>query len=134
MNNYLPTLSSRAWSIDPLEKMDSLFAHFMASDHSQTYLYGDTVSSLPYLVQQYGNKPTEFIDNLKTTLSTYYGLYFDAVDVTAYIENKDSYESTYTVVVDLEALHGEKTYKLGRVLELQKGVLNKVIKENNQGS
>ena len=131
---YIPTLSARGWLQDPISTLDLLFAHFLASDYSQTYMYPDNVSSLPYLIHLYGDKPDELVNNIRDTLSKYMGRYFDTVDIDVRVDNSNgNIRDVYSIILNLSVIREDTVYEIGRILRIKDGKFNKVIKLNNDG-
>lgn len=49
---YFPSLTETGWIASSEITGDFLFAHFFASDYSQTYIYTDHVSSFAKIMQK----------------------------------------------------------------------------------
>jgi len=131
----LPTLSDKHWVVDPVSKADMLFAHFMAGSNTQTYMYTSEVSSLPYLLQKYGHNPNEFATNVKTRLQIYYQRYYDNVDIQVYAKEEVEGTNRYSIHLDMIVSDdGGKEIQLGRILTINDGKMQKVVKLNATGS
>ena len=125
----VPVLSSAGWITDTSGKIDALLAHFFESMKSQTLVYGPNVSSLQFLLQQYGNNPNELTQNLERTLETYLGRYYDLamVSVTndATINNTNS---VYGLKLYCSITENGQTYSVGNLLKVSNSKLTAVTK------
>jgi len=128
----VPVLSSAGWITDPSGKIDALLAHFYESMKSQTLLYGNNVSSLQYLLQQFGNSPNDLAQNLERTLEKYLGRYYDlaTASVNADITSTDN-GSGYGLNVYCSITENGKAYSVGNLLKISNAKLASVIKINN---
>ncbi len=130
----LPALSEDGWVSDAQKVADYLFSHFILSDYSQSYLYSGKISSLPYLLQQYGANPTDFNRQLKTTLEQYFSRYFSDVLVDAQVQDDPSnpnIQNIYLYVSFTDA--AGTTYSLGRMIASENTLIKKVVTLSNYG-
>ena len=130
----LPALSEDGWVNTPVKQADYLFSHFFLSDYSQTYIYTDKVSSLSWLLQQYGNEPPEMARNLKATLEQYFGRYFDNVVVestSSQVDNNPN-EQNLSIYVTFQSKDGV-TYNLGRMVNVENTKIKNVVTLSNYG-
>lgn len=128
-SNALPTLSTFGWVNATAEKADKLFSHFFASDALQSHVYRGNITSLPNLIQQYGNDPNAITNKMRQELSIYLGRYFDSVDVEVNYEMVD--ESLIKLKVYARLTEKGKEYSLGKLLEVSGNTIKQIINLNN---
>jgi len=134
MTKYLPTLTENHWLEDSLKKLDMLFSHFLVSTYSQTYVYDKQISSLSWLLEQYGSDSTDFATELKITLERYIGRYYKSVDVVSQSKESEERPGRYEVIVDINVIDdNDNEYNIGRVLLVEKSTLISVLKLLNEG-
>ncbi len=68
------------WVSTPKEKMDNLFMHFVEANHSQSTLSRGYAYSFQRVLFECNNKPSLLEDQLKKTLTNYFGGYYLDVD------------------------------------------------------
>lgn len=140
MTVAVPTLSSRGWVRSAAEKADYLLAHFFESDHFQTYLYGDSVASLPYLVEQHGGDPMKLCSELQQVVQAYLSRYFDNAQVEVTSDDDPAYNlnpnpnSAVALRMWASVLQDGKEYSVARLIETANSKLVKVVNLNNQGT
>lgn len=131
-NFHLPTLSPEGWVQSTAEQADYLISHFFESEKSQTHLYNSNVSSFQWIIQNAQGDMNKTVSDLKTTLSIYYGRYFDSVIVEASYEQLpvDSSKINITLYISFTDKVG-KEFILGKTLELINSKISKIISINN---
>jgi hypothetical protein len=140
MTVVVPTLSSRGWVRAPAEKADYLLSHFFEADRLQTYLYGDNVSSLQFLVEQHGHDPLTFCSALQQTLQNYLGRYFDSAQVEVTSDDNPAYNTTpnptsaVTVRIWASVVQEGKEYSIVKLIETANSKLVRVLDLINNGS
>lgn len=139
-NVALPTLSSNGWVKSPAEKADFLLSHFYESDKFQTYLYGDNVSNVQWLVEQHGHDVVAICSQLKRVLELYLGRYFDTASVQVTSNDNPTYNpsphqaSDITLRVVASVTQDGKEYTFARLIETADAKFKRVTKLNNDGS
>lgn len=71
----VPTLSSKGWVTDPVEKIDFLLSHYFESEDKE---------NVQTLLVMYGDDIQQFIEKLRARLVTYLGKYFNLVELDIY--------------------------------------------------
>ena len=71
----VPTLSSKGWVTDPVEKIDYLLSHYFESEDSQ---------NVQTLLVLYGDDISTFIEKMRGRLALYLGKYFGVVNLDIY--------------------------------------------------
>lgn len=136
MFNPVPSLSESGWLEDPFKAGGQLFAHFLASEYSQSNEYYGQINSMPYIVQQHGSKPADLCTNITASLTAVFSRYFNTdtnagnVQVTT-THNASDTVSRYNFTIDLSWNVADVTYQLGRVVTIDGSVIEKVIDAYN---
>lgn len=131
----VPALSSSGWTRSPAEKADLLMSHFYESDKFQTYIYGPNVTSLPWLIEQYGNDPSRVCREIEDQFGNYLQRYYDAVSVQC-ISNDNDTNNTSEITLRLFATVTEqgKEYVIARLIMAKDSKFQRIVKLNNQGN
>lgn len=127
-----PALSVDGWANSPMKVADLLFSHFILSDFSQTYLYKDEVSSLPWIIQNTQKDMTRTLTDVQSTISRYFARYFNnvvaEVDEVPNVEEPSKAQiSIYLRFTDSEGID----YVLGRLIQIIDSKIAEVITINN---
>mgnify|MGYP006439589295 CR=1 FL=1 len=130
MKKRVPTLTTSGWIEDPAAKLRTLFEYSISSQKSQTFFYGDNITSLHSLIQQYGTRPSLLEDNVQARYQSYLSRYFDEVMVSTRITHEDSVTGRYNLELNIVAVENGREYSLGRVLEAEKTRLVKIYDES----
>lgn len=125
----VPSLSTAGWVTTPSDKADLLFSHFFEAEKSQTYLYGQNVSSLPYLVEQNGNNVASMVQALRLTLQRYLQAYYTGVQVD--INVVEDATPRYELQVYASVVEDGKQYSFGKLLQVANSKISKIIDLNN---
>lgn len=135
MSVAVPTLSTEGWVKDVTGKADRLMSYFLVSDFSQTAFYPGTISSLPYLVQQYGSNAFEIEQRTRDTLYELFQRYFDGVEVQVSTETPSPEEpNKINLTISATVVSEGKAYSLGRLINVNNNLIQQIINLNDQGS
>lgn len=131
-NNPVPTLTSKGWVADAESKADALLSYYFTSQYSQSNLFAGNISSLQYMIQQWGNNPSALQNKLSQALQTYLGRYFDnaAVDVTV-LDPTSQQDARLTVRVDAMVTQNGENYSLGRLVSFLNSTIVSIMNINN---
>lgn len=77
-NNPVPTLSSSGWVYSASHKLQFLLSYFYESLYSQSQLYYTNITSMSYLLYQYGTDPYKFASEVETSLKNYLSRYLNS--------------------------------------------------------
>lgn len=131
----VPTLSLSGWVTSPAEKADALLAHWYCSDKAQTFLYGDKVSNIQYLLEQYGNDPYKCMSAMREELQVYLSRYYDAVTIELTSPGTPNFvQPKVELRLFVELTEGINVYSLGKLLQISGGKFKRVVSLNNDGS
>ncbi len=130
--NFVPSLSEDGWVDSPELMGDYVLSHFFVSDYSQTHLYKNSVSSLPYLVQKYQGDINGLLSSVQSTLQIYLSRYFTGVIVEANpVPNPtNSNKIGFSIYVSYVGNDGN-TYTLERLIHTNNSKILEIINTNN---
>ena len=134
MSKKIPTLSSSGWVSEVSEKADKAISYFFVSDHSQTALYPGNVSSLAYIVQQYGNDALALLSEMQRRVQTYMSHQFDEANVSvtlAAVTEPDNGQINLKLLISVK--ENGKEYSIGRLLKTLNSKVQEIINLNNNG-
>lgn len=130
----VPTLSLAGWVTSPSEKADALISHFYASEKSQTYLYGNSVTNLQWIIEQHSGDITNLVAALREALQNYLRKYYEAaiVEVTSN-DNPSNFNGEITLSIYCQVTEEGKIYSIGKLLNISNNKIGKIIALNNTG-
>src|SRR5574343_1329283 len=132
----VPTLSGRGWLSRPREKADQILSWFFVSDYSQSEAFLGNVTSLSYLVQQYGHDKSLLTEKVGSTLDAYFKRYLPTsiVEVTSEFINTEIQDGPYRLMIQLlgQTSDGE-TINLADEFEVIDSTFRRVMKGVNTG-
>ena len=134
MSKKIPTLSSSGWVSEVSEKADKAISYFFVSDHSQTALYPGNVSSLAYIVQQYGNDALALLSEMQRRVQTYMSHQFDEANVSvtlAAVTEPDNGQINLKLLISVQ--ENGKEYSIGRLIKALNSKVQEIINLNNNG-
>ena len=131
MTAYMPALSEDGWVTPSLKMVDILFAHFLVSDYSQTFIYPKQVKSLPEILTK-TSVPKDLDNVITQELETYYGAYFDEVELDITVTQDDLNSNIlsiyFSIIVRIE---DGSEWELSKIIEIKDNKVSKVILVNN---
>lgn len=133
MGNILPTLSSSGWVDEIAEKADRVMAYFFVSEYSQSNIFRGNITSLPHLIQKFGNEPEVLKSEISRKVQDLLGRYFDEVSVDAEITNEDQPHSRMDLQITVRLRDNGVSYSLARVIKTLNGKVEEFIRVNNEG-
>lgn len=127
-----PSLSPEAWVTSPNSIADIMFAHFVVANYSQTLVYLEQVSSLPWLIQKYQDDITQMASSIQAQLNTYYGRVFQQVSTEVTGEQDANNPNKYLLRIYISFTGDDgQTYNLANALDVLDSKVTKIIKINN---
>ena len=114
-----PSLDGTGWVKDPRIKIDSIFAAYMATDHSQTVLYRNFISSFSKDIQVSANQWSMLPTLVKDNLGRMFSSYFDSVDIDVSLDENSMNASTnqFLLVVSGTVIQDGITYDISKELQ-----------------
>jgi hypothetical protein len=127
-----PALSEDGWVTSSAKTADYMLSHFFLSDRSQSYMYDQYISSLPWILTDTQGNIGLTISAVRETLETYFSRYFSKVIVeVSEIPNKEdpgkAQISLYVKFTDKD----NKEVVVGKMLKINDTILEKIIALNN---
>lgn len=133
MGNILPTLSSSGWIEEIPEKADRLLSYFFVSEHSQSAIFKGSITSLPHLIQAYGNDPSTLKSEVTRKLQNFLERYFDEAAIETEISNAEQPHSRMDLEISVRLRDGGEGYSLARIVKTLNGKVEEFIRVNNEG-
>lgn len=123
----IPSLSTQGWltdQMDPTTLTSKLLSYFVVAEYSQTNAFYGSITSLAYIISQYGNDELRFREVVSRELERMFGRYFDSVSVTA--QTKDTVDEQgrtngFDVELTIEQMVDGKRVNLAYRLENRRG-------------
>lgn len=134
MGKAVPTLSTFGHVTNVSEKADFLLVHFVYADKKQTVVYGDNVSSLPWILQENAGSMINTCSDIQKTLQKYFGRYFDAVTVNVSFteENPDVSNSRVLINLNISIVENSVQYQVTRLIRAIDGKFKEFVNLNNE--
>lgn len=127
-----PSLTTLGWVTSLEHKADQVFAYFIASQYSQSVLYHGMISSLPHLLELYGNKPDELRRQVTDALNSFLGKHFQQVDTgVEVLAGNDA--ARYKLRIHCTIDENGKSYSLGRLISILDSKVTQVTVSNQTG-
>jgi len=128
----VPSLSPAGWVTAAAEKIDVLLSHFFESVKSQTYIYGDNVTNLQWLIEQYGHSIVDLVQQMTTSLDVYLGRYYDRVVTTVTSnDDADNLNGSVTITIHCSVTDAGVQYSVGKLLQINNSTVINIINANN---
>lgn len=121
-----PSLDS-GYIYDPGKKLDALMSDFYEAEHAQSYLFRGSITSLPYILQQYPDNSDEVINKIRTYLRAYLLKYFDDVIVET-SEDGGVSATSYNIRLYIKVYQGIQTVELYNRLKISGTKLEESLK------
>lgn len=129
-----PSLTAAGWITSIEEKADILTAQFYEAEYSQnsSFIEG-AVTSLSWIVHQYGNDPLDLTTQLQQRLEAYYSRYFDTANVSASIDTTryDDADARFAVKLIITVTQAGKEYSLASLIETAGSKVKNIMSINN---
>lgn len=131
--NIVPSLSTHGWVDKPAEKADLLLTHFFYSMKSQTSLYGSSVSSFAWILEQNAREPARVAEETRKALITYLLRFYDSVNITVTErdENPDLSSSRSELIIAATVVEDGVEYQLDKLVTIVDGRFKEFANLNN---
>ena len=73
---FVPTLTASGWVNSIAESVDYLLSYYFTTYKSQSYLHKDSLVSLQYTIEKYGNNQFNLTDKIRSDLENMLNKYF----------------------------------------------------------
>ena len=130
----VPTLSAKGYVISINEKLDTLMAHFFASDANQDFLHNGFIANLSILLQECGQDIIQLKERIRSDLTQYFGRFFDEAIVTVDDDSATTATGKVNLVITALVTQDGIQHDVANCLSLVNGKFEKITKLNNTGS
>ncbi len=131
-SNPVLTLSTKGLLMGVAERLDYVYACYLGSQASQSFLYKGSVKSLQATIQEFGTEPSQLKSVIEADLTTMYMGVFDAVDVNVTVTTPATDGSNrFNIAIDLIVTDKGQTYSLGKELQSINGIVTQLLTSNN---
>lgn len=136
MVKRIPTLSSSGWVGEVGEKADKAMAYFFVSDYSQSVAFAGNITSLSYIVQQYGNDPLTLQSEMQRRVQTYMARIFNeaTVEVSVTAANEEVDDGQLNINLKISVMDDGKRYSVARLIKTLNSKVQTIININNEGT
>jgi len=125
-------LGGKGWLTGTIETLDQCMADFLTAKYSKSELYAGSISSMAYLVGEYGQDPEAFSTQLDSVLTSYLSRWFTTVSVSTAVTYPNNVEAArYNINLSIQVQRDGIVYDLSKVLELSNGKLQDLIEVIN---
>ena len=129
--NTLPSVSTSGWITSVAEKADRCLAYFFVSDYSQSDLYPNKITSLPYILQHTAGDTQALRDEVQTSLNQYLGRYFDQVNTVATADTTDTTDQRLNLKILVAVTQDGVQYNLSKLVATLNSAIVEIININN---
>lgn len=139
MTIAVPTLTAAGWVRSPADKADALMSHFYESDKFQTYLYGQAVTNVQWLIEQHGHDVLTLCTRMREALEDYLNRYYDAALVQVTSDDNPSYNETpnqsskITLRLVITVTDGGRDYSFAKLIQASDSKFERIVDLNNEG-
>lgn len=133
MGKRIPTLSTAGWIESVAEKADKALSYFFVSEYSQSLFHRGNITSLPHLIQQFGDDPLTLKGEMESRLSDYLRRIFDEVQCVAEVRSDDNNPSRTVVILYVVIREDGKEYSLGKEVRTLNSTIESIMDLNNEG-
>ncbi len=126
MTIVVPTLSIEGFVSDIAGMTDRLMSYFFTSKYSQSTEYYGNITSLPYIVQKYGNDITALPIQTEKRLTDYLSRHFEQVTVDARCERINENSNTINLIIRVRITHNGKAYDLANEIMVTNAIVQDI--------
>lgn len=129
-SNPYPVLGPEGYIYDPKQKIEAIFADYIAAKNSQSTIFYGQIQSLSFDEYRGQYEPILSSEIIKASLQNLFDSYFDNVDITT-TDNANETETqitTITIVGDL--IDRGVRYRLNEVLSASNGKIKRLAQFN----
>lgn len=129
----VPTLSTFGWVSNPAEAADFLLVHMFYADKFQTSLYGENVTSIPWVLEETSGSIERTTIAVRQAINNYLSRYYDSVQVNVSTSEEDPTNSSSKIrmSLDIKVIDNGIEYQINRLISLVDGRFKEFINLNN---
>ena len=129
--NILPTLSTDGWVNELAMKADRIMSYFFISDFSQTELYPDKITSLPYIIKVNAGDEMLLKSEMTRALNAYLSRHFDKADVSVSTNITSDTDHRLEIKLIITVYENDVQYNLGRLIQTVNSTISSIVNINN---
>lgn len=127
-----PTLSETGWVVGIRQKADTMFAHYLTANHSQSYVFRGAVKSMAYDIQNAKNNTLDVKDNVTNSLRSLYGSAFTILNLDVTVTDIPSIEDGLQLKIYLSIQDTDgQSVTLSEAINYSNGKTTKIANLNN---
>jgi hypothetical protein len=132
----VPTLSTFGWVKNPAESADFLLSHMFHSDKFQTCLYGNNITSMPWILEEASGSTDKAVMAVRQAIITYMSRYYDSVQANVSVTEEDSSTSSskMRMSLDIRLIKDGVEYQVSRLISLIDGRFKEFVNLNNNAT
>lgn len=136
MTVVCPTLSTFGWTTNTVERIDFLLTHIFYADKFQTSLYGQNVTSIPWLLEEAAGDMNKASNSMSQAINTYLTRYYDSarVDVSHADADPENSSSKVIMTLNITIVENGVEYQVSRLISVVDGRFKEFVNLNNEGS
>lgn len=129
----VPTLSTFSWVKNPAESIDFLLTHMFYADKFQTSLYGNNITSIPWILEETSGSIDQATVAIRQAINNYLSRYYDSVqvNVSTVEENSETSSSKIRMSLEMSIVQDGVEYHVSRLVSLIDGRFKDFISRNN---
>lgn len=127
-----PTLSETGWITGIRQKVDTMFAHYLTANHSQSYIFRGAVKSMAYDIQSASNNELDVKDNITNSLRKLFSPAFTILNLEVTVSDMPTVGDglQLKIYLSLQDASGE-TVTLSDAISYSNGKTAKIANLNN---
>lgn len=129
-SNPYPVLGPEGYIYDPSQKIEAIFADYVAAKNSQSTLFHGQVQSMSFDEYKGQYQPILSGEILKQSLETLFEAYFDNVDISVTDNSEENDTQITKITIVGEMVDKGSRYRLNEVLTLNNGKIKRLAQFN----
>lgn len=131
MKRAVGTLSVHGYVVSPKMMISVLLSDALTSMKSQSWLWADETTSIPFYVNQYGQYPDLLVTKLEDALSLYFDRYLNDSVVVSVSHNASDNNPSYKLRINIHAAIDGKQYSIADEYQIKDSVISKTLNAFN---
>ena len=129
----VPTLTASGWVSSIAESVDYLLSYYFTTYKSQSYIHKDSLVSLQYTIEKYGNDHFNLTDKIRSDLEYMLNKYFviTSVDVKVKTDGLNNSTERYEIYITVNIYRDGIHHSVGYLTTLVDSKLLKFVRLNN---
>jgi len=110
--------------------IDTLLAHALTSDYSQSNLYRKNITSIAYIIAKYKKDPKTLATHLARDLNKYFSRHMYNITLDVTYDINPQVDTEYDIIIDIKVNDDEEFLNVVRGLRIRDGNIERVLKMN----